>query len=74
MGKVITILAKVRAMNSNELFERFNHITRAQAIREYLAAKEDIDLRLEVRLAGEEIVKRMAFRSPMGPVITKKKK
>jgi len=60
MGKVIKILEKIREMTHRELFERFKHINRAQAIREYLAAPKDRNLTIEVNLCGDEIIKRMS--------------
>lgn len=60
MGKVIELHKKIQTMGHSELFNRFKHIARAQAVRDYLGTKEDMDLKIEVNLAGEEIVKRMA--------------
>lgn len=62
MGKLIIMLKKIRDMNDNDLFERFIHIVRAQAVREYLGTKEDKTLKLEITLSKEEIYKRMAIR------------
>lgn len=72
MGKVTDMLVKIRAMTAQQLFDRHMHIVRAQAVREYIASKEDKDLTLEVRLTGEEIVRRMASsRGSFLPVTTK---
>ena len=60
MGKVIEMVRKLRRMGHAELINRFKHIARAQAVREYLAAKEDKDLSLEVNLASEEVISRMS--------------
>ena len=60
MGKVTDILHRIQAMDDLDLFERFNHITRAQAIREYTLMCNDKMLDVEVRLAGEEVIKRMS--------------
>ena len=60
MGKFIEMLAGLRGMSHMELLARYKHIVRAQAIREYLAAKADKMLDLEVNLASEEIVSRMS--------------
>lgn len=60
MGKVIKITEKVREMTALELLNRFKHIVRAQAVREYLGTKEDLDLTVEVNLTGEEILHRMS--------------
>ena len=60
MGKVISLVKKLRVMSNHHLVERFKQISRAQAIREYLAAKEDVALTMEVRLAMEEIISRMS--------------
>lgn len=62
MGKLVDMLHKIRELNDVDLFNRFKHIVRAQAVREYLASKEDKNLSLEVKLSGEEILKRMADR------------
>ena len=59
MGRVIAILHKIRDMSDEDLLNRFEHILIAKGIRDYLAEKEDKDLSLEVRLAKEEILKRM---------------
>ena len=64
MGKVIEILHVIRGMSDLELFNRFDHITCAKAIRDYLGEREDKKLTLEVHLAREEILKRMAERDP----------
>lgn len=60
MGKVTEILEKIRKMGNGELFDRFKHLARAQALREYLNSKNDPSLTIEVNLSGEEILKRMA--------------
>lgn len=60
MGRVLQIVKELRAMGHTELVSRFRQIARAQAIREYLAAKEDKKLTIEVNLAAEEIVNRMS--------------
>ena len=60
MGKVVKMLEKIQGASHVELLNRFKHIVRAQAVREYLAAKEDLDLKLEVNLTEEEIIKRMS--------------
>lgn len=62
MGKVIIMVKNIRAMSDDDLFSRFKHIVRAQAVLEYLGKKVEVALSLEVRLAGEEIKKRMADR------------
>lgn len=63
MGKVIQLLDKIRNASDLDLFNRFNHITRVQAVRDYLGTKEDKGLTVEVRLYAEEIVNRMALRN-----------
>ena len=60
MGKVIKLLEKIREMKNVDLFNRYKHIVRAQAVREYLGTKEDISLTVEVNLTGDEILGRMA--------------
>ena len=60
MGKVISLIKKLREMNNHHLVERFKQISRAQAVREYLAAKEDVALTMEVKLAMEEVISRMS--------------
>lgn len=65
MGTVVETLHKVQNMDDITLLERFNHVTRAQAIREYLDKQEDHALNIQVRLAREEILKRMADRDPI---------
>lgn len=60
-GAVCQLANKIKDMSNRELFDRFNHITRAQAIREYLATKEDLILKIEVNLAGQEIYERMSI-------------
>jgi hypothetical protein len=60
MGKVIELLDKIKEMKHAELLNRYKQIVRAQAVREYLGTKEDIDLTIEVNLSGEEIVRRMS--------------
>lgn len=62
MGKLIKVLHKIREMDDTDLLNRFQHIVRAQAVKEYLGTQEDKALSLEVRLAAEEISKRMAAR------------
>lgn len=47
-------------MGHTELVNRFKQVVCAQAVREYLAAKEDTLLTMEVKLAAEEIVARMS--------------
>lgn len=59
MGKVTKMVGKIREMNNSDLLDRFKHVVRAQAVREYIAAKEDLALTLEVNLESEEIYKRM---------------
>jgi len=61
MGKVIEILRKIRDMKHVQLIERFKHVVRAQAIREYIGVREDLNLTLEVNLIGEEIIHRMSM-------------
>lgn len=60
MGRVLQIVRELREMGHTELVNRFRQITRAQAVREYLAAKEDKNLTIEVNLTTEEIVNRMS--------------
>ena len=60
MGKVISIIKNLREMGNHHLLERFKKIARAQAVREYLAAREDVVLNLEVNLVSEEIIDRMS--------------
>jgi hypothetical protein len=60
MGKVISLIKKLREMSNHHLLARFKQIARAQAVREYLAAKEDTMLTMEVNLASEEIISRMS--------------
>lgn len=62
MGKLLKVLHKIMGMNDSDLFDRFKHIVKAQAIHEYLGVKEDKKLSLEISLAAEEIQKRMAAR------------
>ena len=71
MGALIELLHKIQQMDDVALFERFEHITRAQAIREYMDAKKDVCLDSEVRLAREEILKRMTVRESHGIKIIK---
>lgn len=54
------MIKKLREAGHTELTLRFKRLIRAQAIREYLAAKEDRTLSLEVNLAEEEIINRMS--------------
>lgn len=58
MGRVITLLKKIRQLNDKDLLDRFVHIVRAQAVREYAAMPREEDLLLEIRLINEEILKR----------------
>jgi hypothetical protein len=74
MGKVTKMLEKIRGMSHSELFARFKHIARAQAVREYLATKEDPDLTIEVNLTGEEIVNRMHSGHSYNEITTNDKK
>ena len=62
MGKITKMLKEVREMDNEKLFSRFKHIVRAQAVRDYLGTKEDINLTLEVKYAGEEILQRMSIK------------
>lgn len=62
MEAVTEILHKIRKMDDVSLLERFNHLTRVQAIKEYLADKIDNKLNVEVRLSREEVLKRMSER------------
>lgn len=64
MGKITKLIEKIREMTTQQLFDRHKHIVRAQAVREYIGAKEDMDLTIEVNLTGEEIVRRMASAKP----------
>lgn len=59
MGQVIEILKKIRNMPDTSLFNRFEHIVCVQSLREYLGKSKDKNLDLEIRLAKEEILKRM---------------
>jgi len=70
MGKLVKMLEKIRSMTNMELHERYVHIVKAQALKEYLGAKEDMQLTLEVRLSGEEIMRRMAQSKPWVSVTT----
>lgn len=63
MGKVTELIEKIKDMNDIKLFNRFKHLVRAQAVREYLATKEDLNLKIEVDLIGDEIKFRMAERN-----------
>lgn len=58
-GKVLLKLAELRAMSNFALLKRFKHVAGARAIREYIAAKPDLKLNIEVRLAEEELDRRM---------------
>ena len=60
MGKVTKLIKKIRESSHIELFNRFKHIVRAQAVREYLNMKEDLELTIEINLSGEEMINRMA--------------
>ena len=62
MGKVTEILHEIRSMDDIILFDRFDHLTRAQAIREYLDSKPERALNMELSLSREEILRRMADR------------
>ena len=62
MGTVTETLHKIREMDDISLLERFNHLTRAQALKEYLDSQPERKLDIEIRLAREEILKRMADR------------
>lgn len=71
MGTIIELVHKVRNMDDSSLLERFNHLTRAQAIREYLAMGPEKKLDIEINLAREEILKRMADReSRIAPLVS----
>lgn len=59
MGKVIKKLSEIRATPTHDLMVRFKHIVGAKAIREYLAAKVEPDLSIEVRLTEEELLRRI---------------
>ena len=63
MGKVTDLLAKIREEENIPLMNRFKQILIAQAIREYIAAKPDPDLNIEVRLTEEEIINRILSKS-----------
>ena len=65
MGTIIELSHKIKNMDDDSLLERFNHLTRAQAIKEYLATEPEKKLDVEIYLAREEILKRMADREPM---------
>jgi hypothetical protein len=69
MGRVTDILRKLRDMSHMDLFNRFKQIARAQAVHEYIGDKEDIDLNIEVNLAGEELLKRMSSQSKTHQVV-----
>jgi hypothetical protein len=71
MGKVTLQLAKIRETSNFELMKRFKHIVGAQAIREYIAAKPDLTLKMEVRLMTEEIDRRMDAKRSF--ILTEKK-
>jgi len=71
LGKVTKLLKKMREKDTRTLMKRFKHILRAQAIREYMAAKPDEDLNMEVRLTEEELLRRQKPESA-SIVITKK--
>jgi hypothetical protein len=65
MGKILKILKKLHEMDDKDLLSRFEHLIAAKSIREYLDKKEDLDLILEIRLAREEIFKRMPAELPL---------
>jgi len=60
MGKVTQKISEIRARTNLELVERFVHIVGARAIREYIAARPDKILNIEVRLTEEEFVRRLS--------------
>ena len=62
MGTVTETLHKIRKMDDISLLERSNHLTRVQALKEYLDSQPEKKLNIEIRLAREEILKRMADR------------
>lgn len=59
MGAVTKVLHLLQKMSDIDLLNRYTHIIMAQAVREYLGSKEDRNLTIEIRLAHDEIVKRM---------------
>lgn len=69
MGKVTDMVNKLRAMGHTELLDRFRHVASALAIRDYIAAKSDLLLSMEVKLSAEEIIHRMATKRPSPHVI-----
>ena len=70
-GKITRLLSKIRKQNTFELIERFKHLAGVQAIKSYIAAKPDTDLDIEVRLTGEELLKRLKKKSPSIIKVTK---
>lgn len=60
MGKVRTLILKLKAMNASELVERYRHIVGAQAIRTYMGSKPDPCLDIEVRITEEEVQHRIS--------------
>ena len=71
MGTVTETLHKIRKMDDISLLERFNHLTRVQALKEYLDSQPEKKLNIEIRLAREEILKRMADReSQIGRLVS----
>ena len=65
VGKVGTILSKIKTQETRDLMARFKHIVGAQAIKAYIAAKPDRMLDIEVRLMQEELENRIRPKSPL---------
>jgi hypothetical protein len=65
MGKVLKIIEKVKKMTHLQLLERYEHIVKAEAARDYAGMKKDIELGIEIRITGEEIMKRLLSSHPI---------
>jgi len=59
-GKVTELVEQFRNARAQELLDRWKHLIGVWSIKEYLDAKPDIDLNVEIRLLEEEIERRIS--------------